>query len=458
MLTNDARSLSIPAVELVVDWKAITTSTGECDIPIPQVQELVDRALAHPKNNFAEFVPVTFTVGAMTLRMTEPLTLSTKFLHRLQGAAETSIAAQLAKHPSYAQQRAVTVARQTGYWWESALGQVMSAYLKMILSQALNRAKAGMGNRAAKAAAEYDRITSENAAGFMPVCIVGSVSGSLVSSARASTWPDELTLVRLPYVQLASEIRAAITAGMDQATRDAALPSITAVVDNIVADLRNGVDLNAATSRQLTESERTALKAYGGSLFAMPLFVMSVIGEMNSVMSVPAFIDTLLGLYRELPDDYDFIVDVSSTPRTVGELVKATTGAADERFISGIDQFYRHRQVPVVPASLSRGLADRIRALHPLLIPEASITGDRTVRFVEGNTTVDLTYPDANAVAYKLRGNAQSDLDARVELNKYHGFLNSCAALILQRSSVSPEVLRDYGISDVQRGAIFAMQ
>lgn len=453
--------MSLPACELVVEWSRYFNSSGGAAGFYDDAQALAEAMIASPVMTFAGFSPARITKGGLTAVVTEPLTMETRFVSRTSTSGTASQPTEMFLAPAMKVSKQVSVVRHVGLWVEHVVGAMVGSRAKQLYCSQLAKQPGNRltyEKRALQLGQELALLRAQDQYGHLPLSLVAGNGDSIQVSCSGVAWPDTVTGVVFPRDQLAGELAAIICVGMSADVRAVAEPQVKAKVQDAVASVCTGVDVGLASGRTLSSNEQIALRSFKEQFFLMPSIVFDVVGAGTRVMTVPAMLRAIDVIYAELVagDAVEYVVDTTKGARSIAELMRGVIGPVDARFLDSIDAVYRRGERPEVPNTCSQSLQARIATLHPILIPEAQMVGDREVVFTESGVSWTGVYSDQLGTGYSLLSGSSRTASVQA-LSRYHAFINSAFGLLVSQLGTSPSVLEQLGVPGVQRGWAFAL-
>jgi len=459
MFLSQQLAISQASLSLSVDWKVYVDSSGVLNTATLRADaEAFASAMSTANGSYAAYSAKTVTSGGLSCSLSEPLTLDTVFVHATAGSTIAQVATQLFKAPANKDTRNITVSSFNGTWWESVLASVVTARVRYALAGALSASNSAIARRVPALLARYNDLVVDLDKAFLPVRLYAADGGTIVYATSGFSWFDAAAVTTMDANAVKTAVKSAVTAGMSGATATAVGNAIDANLSTAVAALATGVDLAKAGSSVLSQAEMDALESLAGSMAGNAYLIFDSLGSSIRVFSVESFADAIQRIYSRLSDftGQSYILDLDNSPRSMAELMFFLNGTSDAAFYDSLDAFYRRRELPSIPANVAVGLRNTLMSLHPLLIADVTIVGDRTVRVPVPGGTVDIVYPDLLGSGYKLAPSVNS-AQSKAKLQQVHAFLTGVFKLFTRENGVSPAVLGQLGLVGVRRGYAFSV-
>lgn len=459
MFLSQQLAVSQAALSLTVDWKAYVNTSGAVNVAALRADaEAFATAMSTANGSYAAYTSKSVASGGLSCVLSEPLTLDTVFVHPTSSSSTASLETRMFKAPTNKDSRPITISSFTGTWWESVLASIVTARVRYSLAVALSASNAALSRRVPALLARYNDLVADADKAYLPVRLYAADGSTIVYATTGFSWFDASAVVTMDVAATKAAVQAALTAGMDVTTANAVRSSTDANLTTAVSALANGVDLAKAGSSVLSAAEMTALDQLAGSMAGNAYLIFDALGSTVRVFTVETFADAIQRIYSRLSDysGASYVLDLDNSPRSMAELMFYLNGTSDAAFYDSLDAFYRRRELPAFPATVSASLRSSLMSLHPLLIADVTIVGDRTVRIPISGGTVDVTYPDLLGSSYKLAPSANA-AQSKAKLQQVHAFLTGVFKLFTREQGVSPAVLSQLGLAGVRRGYAFSV-
>lgn len=462
MFISEKGGMSIPAVEFAVDWSQVLTGGTTVDVSslISAVDILCDKALALPIHSFGAFKNSHVSASGLSLHLTSPLTVETRCVVRIKDCTTANFSTKCYQAPSFTKEAPLVVQRFYGLWAET----ILSAYVGTVIRQRLATILANgsttnaYGRRAAQLQERLVALRSDLGNAFVPVSLLQGDSDDFSVSTPGYAWPDSSARFIFDHAAAARMLEDVFVVNVPAEAVSAVRDKIRQPLVDGMQGLMFGVVVGAVVTRQLSASEITILKEQSGFFFASPIIALDIMGQGMRNMNVPSMLSALQVFYTQYGKHVDIEpeIDLDYTARTLAELIRNVSGNVDARFLDSVDAFYRRRELPIIEVDTPPGLVQQVTSVHPALLPNASIDG-RTVTYTWQGKSYVMVFPDRLGSGYTFT-TSNSAAAAYEAIRKLNDFIQAGFVLLSNSSTISPAVLKNFGISGVQGGWVFGQR
>lgn len=453
--------LSIPALELKINWARYISNTGVVDTVVltEDCENLAQKVVGSELSYYDTFTRGLIAHEGLELVVSEPITMESVFVSPADGT-RYPVGTTLIKAPSGKINRQTSVDGFNKTWFETTAHRFAALSTHKAICEKLAQTKDGRiyHRRAEQITIQIAALRGRLGMAYAPVSIYGRTTDGLSVSTPGFVWGDSSSRTIFDHSAVALASMAILTSRLDPEAVGPVTDILLPKLKDIAKSLSFAVNVDKASARTLTDQETQDFTTLAGSLVAMPLLAIDAMGSSSRQFDMDAVITQLTRIAAVLKgrDDVSGTLDLDATPRSLAELITLINGTTNFKFVDSVDAFYRRKEIPILPEAMTAQLAAVVMSVHPALVAGATVIGERTVRYVDGETHFDVVFPDRLGSGYSFLA-TEGSAQALATLNQINSFLQLAYAVITGSESISPLVLRQMGIRGVQRGASFAL-